>query len=93
MNKISQIRKDIQLTGEASLDINDYNQLQMEWITRAKIEGIVEVSKLEELIAEECFSVPTHEFESTVVICVHDLRQLMRDEQYHWEAVDEPKND
>ena len=51
MNMISQIRQEINRCGQYRIDTDDYNQLQGEWITRAKMEGWLEVSKIEELIA------------------------------------------
>ena len=39
MNKISEIRKKILNIGIVSLDEDDFNQLQAEWVKRAKIEG------------------------------------------------------
>ena len=51
MNVISRIRKSLNEGYDYLINADTYNQLQDEWITRAKMEGWVEVSKIEELIA------------------------------------------
>lgn len=38
MNQISQLRQDVQKHGVCVISIDDYNELQREWITRAKID-------------------------------------------------------
>lgn len=38
MNMISLMRRDINLMGTTSLDINEFNQLQAEWIKRCSME-------------------------------------------------------
>lgn len=40
MNMISILRRRVQEDGKAVITINEYNQLQTEWITRSKIESI-----------------------------------------------------
>jgi len=38
MNRISQLRQDIQKHGVYVIDLDEYDELQREWITRAKID-------------------------------------------------------
>lgn len=49
MNMISQLRRRVSEDGAASLNIDEFNQLQAEWITRAKIEVVPPVAKLPEI--------------------------------------------
>jgi len=44
MNKISQLRIEVQKSGVVAVDIDAYNELQSEWIVRAKIDQWVSVS-------------------------------------------------
>jgi hypothetical protein len=43
MNMISQLRQRVSQNGEATISLEEFNQLQAEWITRAQIE-----------VSEEC---------------------------------------
>lgn len=43
MNMISQLRKTISENGQATITVDEFNQLQAEWITRAQIQ-----------VSEEC---------------------------------------
>lgn len=37
MNMISQLRQKVQKNGSATISLEEFNQLQAEWITRAEI--------------------------------------------------------
>lgn len=41
MNMISQIRKKLLQDGSVTISIDDFNELQAEWITRAMPEGVM----------------------------------------------------
>lgn len=50
MNMISQLREKVLKYGKATVSINDYNQLQAEWITRQGIEtGWIQVDSPEDI--------------------------------------------
>lgn len=46
MNKISEIRKKVQENGSVTIGVDDFNQLQSEWVKRAEIEvaNVVDIS-------------------------------------------------
>tara|TARA_R110001583_G_scaffold155783_6_gene307465 strand:+ start:1141 stop:1446 length:306 start_codon:yes stop_codon:yes gene_type:complete len=45
MNMISQLRQRVSEDGAASLNIDEFNRLQTEWVTRAKIEVLPPVAR------------------------------------------------
>ena len=45
MNKISEIRKKVLENGYVTIGVDDFNQLQAEWIQRAGIEVVSVVDK------------------------------------------------
>ena len=44
MNMISQLRQRVSENGEATISLDEYNQLQAEWTTRAGIEALPPVT-------------------------------------------------
>lgn len=73
MNVISQLRQEVQRSGVTTIDIDRFNQLQAEWITRAKIDPWISVK--DRLPGKKCLATYKNRLGNRRIIIAEYIRQ------------------
>ena len=81
MNIISQLRTDIQVDGTVVIDIDTFNQLQKEWITRCMddeslAENIIKADAIEEMM----YKIPDDGEGRVSIDAIADYEEQLRSE-------------